>query len=129
MDGVGKLTQCSIQPSTSFTYIFNASQYGTHWYHSHNGFQRSDGLYGALIIKQQESDFNAAKIRLKEHNITSFNDFPDEHTLLFSDWLKANPLERSQKHAVVFKHTYTLTGFLHLRQKNYRLIIHLMVVV
>ena len=94
MDGVGKLTQCSIQPSTSFTYIFNASQYGTHWYHSHSSFQRTDGLYGALVIKQKADDVNIAKTELREqYGIMSFVDMPDKHTLLFSDWLKTSPLE------------------------------------
>ena len=29
---------------------FTLDQTGTHWYHTHNGEQRSDGLLGALIV-------------------------------------------------------------------------------
>ncbi|XP_019857315.1 PREDICTED: laccase-2-like [Amphimedon queenslandica] len=42
MDGVEHVTQCGIPPGASFTYIFKAEQYGTHWYHSHSGAQRTD---------------------------------------------------------------------------------------
>jgi FtsP/CotA-like multicopper oxidase with cupredoxin domain len=49
-DGVPGVTQCPIAPGKSLTYKFQASQYGTTWYHSHFTFQRGDGLVGPLII-------------------------------------------------------------------------------
>ena len=52
MDGVSTITQCAILPGQSFTYRFIANPIGTHWYHSHHGIQRPDGLFGALIIHQ-----------------------------------------------------------------------------
>ena len=41
MDGVGMVTQCPILPHTSFTYVFQANNSGTHMWHSHSGAQRS----------------------------------------------------------------------------------------
>lgn len=37
-------------PSSSLTYEWHASQYGTTWYHSHFSLQYSDGAAGALVI-------------------------------------------------------------------------------
>ena len=55
-------------------YIFEATPTGTHWYHSHVGLQRTNGLFGALIIKEDpDSDFI---------NNGEFEDKPDEHTLV-----------------------------------------------
>ncbi|XP_035661520.1 L-ascorbate oxidase-like [Branchiostoma floridae] len=50
MDGVPYVTQCPILPMHSFTYRFKAEPAGTHWYHSHTGSQKEDGLYGAFIV-------------------------------------------------------------------------------
>ncbi|XP_063427005.1 uncharacterized protein LOC134710560 [Mytilus trossulus] len=50
MDGVARVTQCPINPGETFTYRFEALPYGTFWYHSHLGAQRSDGIAGAFII-------------------------------------------------------------------------------
>ena len=53
MDGVGSLSQIPIVPGGSFRYIFKASPAGTHWYHSHLGAQRTDGLFGGLIVREK----------------------------------------------------------------------------
>ncbi|XP_033743268.1 L-ascorbate oxidase-like isoform X2 [Pecten maximus] len=50
MDGVGSLSHCPINPEETFVYSFVADPVGTHWYHSHHGAQRSEGLAGALIV-------------------------------------------------------------------------------
>ncbi|RAL14121.1 uncharacterized protein BO97DRAFT_448692 [Aspergillus homomorphus CBS 101889] len=49
-DGVPGVTQCPIVPRSSFTYTFQADQYGTGWYHSHYSAQLTDGVYGPVII-------------------------------------------------------------------------------
>ncbi|XP_033745340.1 laccase-1-like [Pecten maximus] len=51
MDGVAYITQCPIMPGQSFRYEFKATPRGTYWYHSHIGSQRSNGLYGAFVIR------------------------------------------------------------------------------
>ena len=88
MDGVAHVTQCGIPPQASFTYIFNAAQYGTHWYHSHSGAQRTDGLFGSLIVKERnESYINELKSRL------NIDDIEGEHTLSLLDWQKSNSID------------------------------------
>ncbi|XP_019859411.1 PREDICTED: laccase-2-like, partial [Amphimedon queenslandica] len=75
MDGVEHVTQCGIPPGTNFTYIFKAEQYGTHWYHSHSGAQRTDGLFGALIVKERgNTQRDNLFSQLTDFNITSYND-------------------------------------------------------
>ncbi|TAQ90080.1 hypothetical protein B7494_g1621 [Chlorociboria aeruginascens] len=49
-DGVPGVTQCPIAPGDSLTYKFQATQYGSTWYHSHFTLQYGDGLLGPLII-------------------------------------------------------------------------------
>jgi len=45
-----------IQPGTTYTYSFPIIQNGTHWYHSHSGYQEQIGMYGSMILKKRESD-------------------------------------------------------------------------
>ena len=83
MDGVGQVTQCHIGPSSSYSYMYIASPSGTFWYHSHSGAQRTDGLFGAMIVKERPG-------RLKEINrklgMNGFEDHPTKHTLTLLDW-------------------------------------------
>ncbi|KAL4918819.1 multicopper oxidase [Aspergillus aurantiobrunneus] len=70
MDGVPGVTQCPIAPEKTFTYRFNATQYGTSWYHSHYTLQYTDGLLGPLTIHGPTSDnwdFSRDPILLGDH--------------------------------------------------------------
>lgn len=49
-DGAAMINQCPIDAFNAFTYVMRADNSGTHWYHSHYGIQRADGLHGAFII-------------------------------------------------------------------------------
>lgn len=49
-DGVGGITQCPLAPGQSATYRWQATQYGTAWYHSHFTGQYGDGVLGPIII-------------------------------------------------------------------------------
>ncbi|PFX15860.1 Laccase-5 [Stylophora pistillata] len=82
MDGVGQVTQCQIGPSSTFTYKYTARPSGTFWYHSHSGAQRTDGLYGALIVKENKKRLKQIQTEL---NI-NFKDKPHRHTLTLLDW-------------------------------------------
>ena len=83
MDGVEHVTQYGIPPDGSFTYIFQAIQTGTHWYHSHSEDERSRGLFGALIVKEQQDEL----IEQVQYDLGySFEDMPEQHTLTFLDW-------------------------------------------
>lgn len=55
-DGVPMLTQMPIEPGTTHTYSFPIIQNGTHWYHSHSGYQEQIGMYGSMILKKKEDD-------------------------------------------------------------------------
>ena len=88
MDGVEHVTQCGISPGTSFTYIFQATQSGTHWYHSHSGAQRTEGLFGALIVRERETTNETITNKLG-----TFQDLPDQHTLTFLDWQYENSID------------------------------------
>ena len=49
MDGVNGVTQCPIAPGDNFTYVWNATQYGSSWYHSHYSVQYADGAVGPMV--------------------------------------------------------------------------------
>ncbi|MBL8756211.1 MAG: copper oxidase [Planctomycetes bacterium] len=52
MDGVGGLTQCSIEPGETFRYEFTLRQHGTFMYHSHHDemVQMAMGLMGMVVV-------------------------------------------------------------------------------
>ena len=50
MDGAAYASQCPIQAHQNYTYVFRTEMPGTFWYHSHNGIQRLDGIFGGLTI-------------------------------------------------------------------------------
>ncbi|XP_033107334.1 laccase-4-like isoform X2 [Anneissia japonica] len=77
MDGASMITQCPITSSSSFTYQFKANPPGTHWWHGHSGFQRSDGIYGSLIIRKPKEVEQISD----EYDL----DVP-EHVILLTDW-------------------------------------------
>ena len=83
MDGVGYITQCPIEAGTSFRYIFKAMPSGTFWYHSHSGAQRTDGLFGALIVKEK-------KIPPLLENVI---DTPGSHSITLLDWAREASLD------------------------------------
>jgi len=101
MDGVGHVTQCPIGPQSSFSYRYIASPSGTFWYHSHSGAQRTDGFYGALIVKETPERMDKIQIELEAHGVDDeFEDLPDQHTLSFLDWQQEASLDLfSQIHA------------------------------
>ncbi|KAL9093271.1 MAG: hypothetical protein Q9165_004012 [Trypethelium subeluteriae] len=49
-DGVPGVNQCPIAPGKSFTYKFQATLYGSSWYHSHYSAQYSAGTFGPIIV-------------------------------------------------------------------------------
>ncbi|XP_070536992.1 uncharacterized protein [Ptychodera flava] len=77
MDGVPMITQCPIPHGEHWRYEFVADPAGTHFWHSHTGYQRADGAYGALIVREPE----------ETDPLRQFYDFDDYgHTLLIQDW-------------------------------------------
>ncbi|RAH49744.1 multicopper oxidase [Aspergillus brunneoviolaceus CBS 621.78] len=82
MDGVPGITQCPIAPGDTFSYVFNTTQYGSTWYHSHYSLQYSDGLLGPMTIHGPTSaNFDSAldPILISDHNHRSaFMDYYQE---------------------------------------------------
>ncbi|KAJ8669572.1 hypothetical protein QAD02_000831 [Eretmocerus hayati] len=75
MDGTPWVSQCPILSGTTFRYSFIAENSGTHFWHSHVGFQRGDGLYGSMIVRNSPEMDQLYDLYDK-----------DEHILVISDW-------------------------------------------
>ena len=90
MDGIGLITQCPISPGASFRYIFKAYPPGTFWYHSHSGAQRTDGMYGGLIVLEGSNT-------TQQDLGIEFEDLPDRHTISFLDWQREESLDLFSK--------------------------------
>ncbi len=73
MDGVPLITQVPILPGTTFIYNFPIRQTGTYWYHSHSGLQEQRGLYGSIVIEDNEHSTDR------------------DHVVLLSDWTTDSP--------------------------------------
>lgn len=80
-DGVPMLTQMPIAAGTTHTYTFPIIQNGTHWYHSHSGYQEQVGMYGSMILKKKSDDPSFRK---------GIDDLP-EITVMLSEWTNLNP--------------------------------------
>ena len=80
-DGVPWLTQKPIQPGTTYTYSFPIMQNGTHFYHSHSGFQEQIGMYGSFIMKKRLDDPTFRK---------GIDDLPTVPIVL-SEWTNLDP--------------------------------------
>lgn len=50
-DGTNGITECPLAPGDTKTYTFQATQYGTSWYHSHFSSQYGDGVVGGLVFE------------------------------------------------------------------------------
>ena len=55
------------------------------WYHSHTGVQRSDGLVGALIVRERPNVENLIRQTLPTA-LQQYQDIPAEHTVVIADW-------------------------------------------
>lgn len=70
-DGVAGMTQCPVPDGGSLLLAFTPDRPGTFFYHGHLAGQRTDGLYGALVVE----DVNARAVA--------------EEVLLLSDFYRA----------------------------------------
>lgn len=69
------MTQCPIAPGETQTYTFQATQYGTSWYHSHLSLQTALGLTGPIVI----------------HGPATANYDVDVGPVLLQDWFHDDP--------------------------------------
>ncbi|RAH79470.1 multicopper oxidase [Aspergillus japonicus CBS 114.51] len=72
MDGTAQVSQCAIQPGSSFQYKFQVNQPGTYWYHAHAESQYPDGLRGLLIVQDGASPYH--------------DEYNEEIVFSISDW-------------------------------------------
>ncbi|ESO98873.1 hypothetical protein LOTGIDRAFT_158826 [Lottia gigantea] len=89
MDGVPMVTQCPIASHTSFTYRYETKQAGTMFWHAHSGVQRSDGIFGALVIRERPS---------KEPHYHRYDYDLPEHTIIVNDWLEELTIQKFAAH-------------------------------
>ncbi|XP_071949840.1 uncharacterized protein [Antedon mediterranea] len=89
MDGVPMITQCAIPTHTKFVYSLLVEPTGTHWWHAHSGMQRSDGLFGALIVRQAP---------LRNPNSYLYDYDLSEHIMIVHDWLDQLTLAKFASH-------------------------------
>nr|XP_033342198.1 laccase-2-like [Megalopta genalis] len=84
-DGVPFVTQCPIASGDIFRYQFHANNSGTHFWHSHIGLQKMNGVSGSFIVREPaEQD---PSIDLYDYDLAS-------HVLFISDWMNENAVER-----------------------------------
>ncbi|XP_044258948.1 laccase-5-like isoform X2 [Tribolium madens] len=89
MDGVPFVTQCPIHPGMTFRYHFNVHNSGTHFWHSHSGFQRSDGTFGPFIVRVPEEENPHAN--LYDYDLSS-------HVITILDWTKEDGTDKFMSH-------------------------------
>lgn len=69
----------------SARYQFNADNAGTHFWHSHAGLQKMDGIFGNLVVRQsQKRDVNSY---LYDYDLS-------RHTVVINDWMHELASER-----------------------------------
>ena len=75
-DGVPFITQCPIYYGTTFRYSFYARDVGTHFWHSHAGQHKANGVYGPIVVRNAENNNS----ELYDHD-------PPDFFVLASDWM------------------------------------------
>lgn len=78
MDGVPFLTQRPIDFGTTFRYAFNATESGTHYYHSHSGVHKVNGHIGGIVVRRSNR---------KGPNANLFDRDNRAHLIVVSDWM------------------------------------------
>ncbi|XP_020298310.1 laccase-4-like isoform X2 [Pseudomyrmex gracilis] len=84
-DGPDLVTQCPISALSTFRYQFNADNAGTHFWHSHSGLQKMDGVFGSLIVRQSQK---------RDVNSNSYDYDLSRHTVVINDWMHELASER-----------------------------------
>jgi len=85
MDGVPMVSQCPLPMADSLTYIFTANPHGTHWWHSHNGLQRGDGLAGPIIVRQPSQVDVHSRLYDTDTN---------KHIVMVTDWFHTSAIDK-----------------------------------
>lgn len=72
MDGASAFTSCALKPGDEKEYRFQVTKedVGTHWYHSHLGTSRADGLWGMLIVHARSDEQSTIKTYVPASSVT-----------------------------------------------------------
>lgn len=89
MDGTPLITQCPIPSYTTFQYKFRASMSGTHLWHAHAGADVTNGIFGALIVKQAD---------LREPHRALYDIDDPNHVVLVTHWQHSPEVSFNQGH-------------------------------
>ena len=97
MDGVSGLTQEPIKPGETFEYVFDVPDAGTFWYHAHNKSweQVARGLYGPLIVEEEQPVFNHVHditLVIDDWRLNDQGAFDAESLGFLGDWSHAGRL-------------------------------------
>ena len=70
MDGASAFTSCALLPGEEREYRFlvHPEDVGTHWYHSHVGTSRADGLWGMFIVHSRTDERKKLSTRFPDAN-------------------------------------------------------------
>ncbi|XP_029056021.1 laccase-5-like isoform X2 [Osmia bicornis bicornis] len=90
MDGAPLVTQCPIPSYTTFQYKFRASVAGTHLWHAHAGADVTNGIFGALIVKQAD---------IKDPHRSLYDIDDSNHVVLVSQWQHSADITFTEGHA------------------------------
>ncbi|XP_069129301.1 uncharacterized protein [Argopecten irradians] len=97
MDGTGSISQCPIDPGSSFVYRFVAEDVGTSFYHAHHGMLRAEGIAGPVIVLPRDTN--------RADKATA--DIEKEYVMFLQDWFYSTGNE-------IYSHiTDQLTPFYH----------------
>lgn len=85
MDGAAGFSSCVLHPGDEYTYRFKLlpEDVGTHWYHSHVGTSRVDGLWGMLIVHARENE--AALLQQHATNVSESLKWDEEVAIALGD--------------------------------------------
>lgn len=78
-DGVPFVNHPPIPPGGSHLFEFKTKHTGTYWYHSHTGLQEQRGVYGAIVISEEQEE--------------EIQEVDKEDIVVLSDWVNENPDE------------------------------------
>lgn len=87
-DGAHGFTSCAYGPGSEHTYKFvlHEQDSGTHWWHSHVGMSRSDGLWGTLIVHSKKEREALKNARTLSSGTSSTNlDWDEEEIITLGD--------------------------------------------
>lgn len=78
-DGAHGFTSCALGPGEerTYTFVLHEEDAGTHWWHSHIGMSRSDGLWGSLVVhsrKERQTLLQQTGLQWDEEEIVTFGD-------------------------------------------------------